>query len=476
AQSLDNLGISAIREKLEHLLVKFLKDSTISWCPVMEARPEVTIRRDSHTHLSFFEEKSVSIWGCGALGAHIAVYLCRAGVRKLTLRDHGLVTPGILVRQPYTYRDIGKQKVEALKEKLLSINPDLEISEYYSDIVYELGKPDFVWSDGADVVIDATASQLVRMRLETVWNSANQPHIPVASLMVDQTATHLMTGIAQGHFSGATWDLFRKAKLELLRDSMYLPFADSFFPNGDDIRKPFQPEPGCSEPTFIGSSADSAGLAGIGLNLIATAVSTDSPGGTVQFFSQNSNQSRLPAPTIFTFKSDMIFYATPYTVRISPDALSELCAVINQNRRIRGKNIETGGLIWGEWDDGMQVVWISNVSGPPQDSFQSENSFRCGREGTSEEHRIRQDWSRLSVGYLGMWHTHPNSQPFPSPTDEHGMAEILSSGPLPPRKQALLITGIISGETYLGCYLFERTSLKICLIGKEIQPFPNVKL
>ena len=458
AESQDTSEVSAIRAKFEQLLVQVLESSKISWCPVMEARPEVTIRRDANASLSYFLNKSVSIWGCGALGAHIAIYLCRAGVKGLVLRDNGFVTPGILVRQPYTAADIGKPKVVALKNKLLAINPKLEINLHTSNIVSELGKSDFDWIDGTDVMIDATASQPVRMRLEMIWNSEERRHIPVAALMVNQTTTQLIATVALGDFSGGTWDLLRKAKLEVLRDHMYLPFADSFFPADNHKQRPFQPEPGCSDPTFVGSSADSAGLAGIGLNLIAGALAKGSDPATSHLFSQTTETPTCPTLRSFKFEPDMVIKLNGYEVRIANGVLPEMKAVINQNSRIRSRNIETGGLLWGEWDDAMRIIWVTSASGPPRDSYHSEELFRCGVEGTKDEHEARVVLTRLSVGYIGMWHTHPTSRPLPSRTDIQGMLDILTLGPLPPRKNLLFIIGKDSRQDGLGAYLFRRIS------------------
>lgn len=473
AERLDTSEIGAIRAKLEHLLVQILKGSKISWCPVMEARPEVTIRRDANATLSYFYGKSVSIWGCGALGAHIAFYLCRAGVRRLVLRDNKIVTPGILVRQPFAAADIGKSKVAALKTQLLSINPELEIKISTSNIVGNLGKADFDWRDEADLVIDATASSLVRMRLEMIWNADDRRNIPVAGLMVDQTATRLVVVVARGDFSGGTWDLLRKAKLEVLRDGMYLNFADSFFPKDNNKQRPFQPEPGCSEPTFVGSSADSAGLAGLGLNLITRVLANNSVPATVQLFSQATETPACPMPIAFTFEPDMVLKLNGYEIRVSNGAISDMKTTINQNRRIRDKNMETGGLLWGQWDDAMRVIWLSNASGPPLDSFHSSESFRCGRQGTIEEHEARIDLTRFSVGYIGMWHTHPASPPLPSSTDWDGMHDILSAGPLAPRKNLLVIIGKDFGEDSIGTFLFERISGKTTLVAKGLKTLPK---
>lgn len=66
--------------------------------------------------------------------------------------------------------------------------------------------------------------------------------------------------------------------------------------------------------------------------------------------------------------------------------------------------------------------------------------------------------SRLSIGFIGYWHTHPVSQPLPSKKDLLGMHEILTTGPLPPRKQVMMIIGKMRGRVTAGIYLFRRLS------------------
>src|SRR5262249_30960137 len=130
----DTTEIATLRKEFEQLLLNVLQDTPISWCRLIEARPEVTIRRDADSPLSYFRGRSVSIWGCGALGAPIAIHLCRAGVRRLVLRDNAIITPGILVRQPYFDSDVCTAKVDSLKGQLLKIRPDIEVDALPSDI------------------------------------------------------------------------------------------------------------------------------------------------------------------------------------------------------------------------------------------------------------------------------------------------------------------------------------------------------
>lgn len=68
----------------------------------------------------------IHIVGCGSVGANVASQLARAGVTKFTLWDFDEVEPKNLANQVFRNSDIGKLKVDALKEILMDINPDIE--------------------------------------------------------------------------------------------------------------------------------------------------------------------------------------------------------------------------------------------------------------------------------------------------------------------------------------------------------------
>lgn len=79
----------------------------------------------------FFQPEQVTerihIIGCGSVGSTIAENLARCGIRKITLWDFDKVESHNIVNQIYRQQDIGKTKVEALKDILVEINPDIEL-------------------------------------------------------------------------------------------------------------------------------------------------------------------------------------------------------------------------------------------------------------------------------------------------------------------------------------------------------------
>lgn len=78
----------------------------------------------------FFQPDSlrdrIHIVGCGSVGATLAENLVRLGITKITLYDFDMVSPHNLANQIFREKDIGHPKVDALKDILLEINPDVE--------------------------------------------------------------------------------------------------------------------------------------------------------------------------------------------------------------------------------------------------------------------------------------------------------------------------------------------------------------
>ena len=72
--------------------------------------------------------KRVILFGVGGVGSWAAEALIRTGLTHLTLVDGDVVQPSNVNRQlPATRETIGQPKVSALRERLLTINPQAEI-------------------------------------------------------------------------------------------------------------------------------------------------------------------------------------------------------------------------------------------------------------------------------------------------------------------------------------------------------------
>ena len=75
-------------------------------------------------------KRTVGIAGAGGLGSNVAHLLVRAGVGRLIIDDPDKIELNNLARQLYFLEQVGKPKVEALKESLGNINPFIKVETY----------------------------------------------------------------------------------------------------------------------------------------------------------------------------------------------------------------------------------------------------------------------------------------------------------------------------------------------------------
>ena len=107
--------------------------------------------------MSRIGEKRVIIFGVGGVGSWCAESLIRSGIRKLTIVDSDRVCITNINRQLMaTTKTVGQVKVDALKERLLSINPSAEITAlqqvFNADSASQFGLEEY------DYIIDAIDS------------------------------------------------------------------------------------------------------------------------------------------------------------------------------------------------------------------------------------------------------------------------------------------------------------------------------
>lgn len=76
-------------------------------------------------------KSSVAIFGIGGVGGQVCESLARSGVSKFYLYDPDVVSVTNINRQIMaTFKTIGQDKVKAMKDRILSINPDAEVNTY----------------------------------------------------------------------------------------------------------------------------------------------------------------------------------------------------------------------------------------------------------------------------------------------------------------------------------------------------------
>lgn len=97
---------------------------------------------------------TVLVVGCGALGSMCAMYLAGSGVGHIRLVDFDTIDISNLQRQlSFSTRQCGQKKAEALRTRLLEINPDIDVRAY--DRLMRRDDADELMT-GADLVIEGS--------------------------------------------------------------------------------------------------------------------------------------------------------------------------------------------------------------------------------------------------------------------------------------------------------------------------------
>jgi integrative and conjugative element protein (TIGR02256 family) len=420
----------------------------LSWLRVHEERPEVTLRRDHDSPTAWLRGKRVLVLGCGALGAPVAEQCVRAGSVTVALVDSGQVTPGILVRQPYTDEDIGAFKATALGARLNRILRSAAAIAITEDgIAWLAAQPDPL---PYDLIIDATANAGVRAAIETVRMRCRTDWPALITMLVGRAATIGLLTVSTPKATGGGHDVLRRVGIAARRPGSELnDVADEFFPHPPRTET-FQPEPGCSEPTFTGGYADVTGLATMmilaALNALdrpeqfepMTAIAVRSPRATDRL----PGPSR-PAASAAGWPNDLLQMdeSNQYEVRLSAGAGAAIRAEARRRARLHIPRVETGGMLIGSIDDSVQCIYVDHACPPTPDSLLGEQHFEHGIEGAQDTvDHFRASTGDVS-GFLGMWHTHPGGPASPSATDEAGMASIVVPVAGVPRALMLIVGG-----------------------------------
>ena len=405
----------------------------VEWCTVFEDRPEIVERRDSQAPASWWRGKTVALLGCGAIGSAVAMTLARAGVSRLHLIDRGIITPGILVRQGFPRNHIGYTKVSSLKLAVQDADPNVEVTTDVGNLTKAFGVEDRRMEIlSADVILDATASGSVSATIEEYFREQHEAHPPIVSMVVGHRCDFGMMTLAPRDSVGMSFQLDRQAKLAFANSGRRQRFLEEFWPKDPGRRVLFQPEPGCSSPTFRGSHADVVGLTARMVNMASKWLA--SAEAIPQVFaidlSGDNAADGSPCETEIDLLRPIAFLdgLHGYEVRLSEDALKSMLAWTRRAERIHKDQTETGGVLFGQIDEFLRIAWIDEASGPPPDSLASPEGFVCGTAGLEAMNEEKITRSTGSVAFVGMWHTHPEGLPIPSITDLRAMRDLLKEG------------------------------------------------
>lgn len=194
-----------------------------------------------HEGMEALRRSRVIILGVGGVGSWCAEGLVRAGLAHLTIVDSDTVCPTNLNRQLMATRHtIGRPKVEAMKERLLDINPEADITAI--NAMYTSATAEQFMLDSYDYVIDCIDS--LRDKCDLILRTTALPHPTLlcsmgAALRIDPTRVRLAEfGKIQGDaLARAVRNRFKKDKTFPGRKFLCVYSEEPAMPNrpGDNI-------------------------------------------------------------------------------------------------------------------------------------------------------------------------------------------------------------------------------------------------
>ena len=110
-------------------------------------------------------QANVLVVGAGGLGSPVLLYLAAAGIGHIGIIDDDKVDLSNLQRQViHSTSTVGQLKVESARNRLLELNPELDISTFAVRLVPE--NIESILSEGWDVIIDGTDNLPTRYLLD----------------------------------------------------------------------------------------------------------------------------------------------------------------------------------------------------------------------------------------------------------------------------------------------------------------------
>ena len=140
------------------------------------ARTELLLGKEN---LEKLLRAKIIVYGIGGVGSFVVEGLIRAGIENIVLVDNDVISPSNLNRQIHaTIENIGKRKIDCMKERILSINPNVKIETYMPQDIE--GGEETLINNAIDYVIDAVDTVTTKLKLII---RAKEQNIPIISCM-----------------------------------------------------------------------------------------------------------------------------------------------------------------------------------------------------------------------------------------------------------------------------------------------------
>lgn len=361
--------------------------------------------------------------GLGAIGSQAAVLMAQAGIKSLKLVDPDRLRPGNVMRHAASLKEVGRYKVEAVKDLLISFNPYINVSvipqrydSAYTDDV------DFITSTVADDTVDLEVNRdAVQKGIPAVYGRTNNTSCSGRVIRVVPRRDACLKCLS-------TYNVLQDTRYPMLpcEDVEQLP----------DIRR-FR---GCTSPSFVGANLD--------VQLYANSVARETLrtlGSLPPNFYGHEDFNHLVitarATGLDRYSEDSLTFhklffhplpacpvcgdvSLPYrAIVVTSDVWNTISAYASQ-----AGSCEVGGALIGMkcthellYEDDFEYLLVLHATGPGPHCKRTEAQFDWDAAYVTNEVARFFELTDGKCNYIGDWHTHPNPPTAPSWTDNTTM-------------------------------------------------------
>ena len=112
---------------------------------------------------------------------------------------------------------------------------------------------------------------------------------------------------------------------------------------------------------------------------------------------------------------------------------------------------EAGGVLLGFIDADTGGMLVERITQPSVGDLRTRKSFFRGKQHQKEAEAWHRTTGRRGT-QLGLWHTHPEPKPIPSPTDQNDLCKVMATAAYDSNGLVYMIVG----TKYVGCWFAHR--------------------
>lgn len=204
--------------------------------------------------------KKVIIAGAGSVGSLISLELARAGVGNFVLADSDILEIHNICRHQLGWKDIGRYKVDAVKDAILNINPTAKV-EVFHGYLQDLPEK---YVNNVDLIIGTGDNREANAFANDLAEVLNVPFVNTGCWQ------RAHAGEVFYWYPNANLPLYRKCFAKLISDDRAASHANYFADDGDENHLNFEP----------GVSTDIAFVTMVAIKVIYDLLNKDEEGYT----------------------------------------------------------------------------------------------------------------------------------------------------------------------------------------------------